>query len=121
MFKSILTLTTLALFNAQALALDCRGTEPFWAATLTNSALTLEFPGEKVAPLPITSTKGASGMSEDFLKVYKDERGPVAVLQSQECSDGMSDHIFPQEVILFTGSQTLYGCCGQPTNIPDSH
>lgn len=95
-------------------ALNCHGTEPFWGATLTEENVALEGPGfETPVSLPVTSVTGAAGYLADFLKVYSNQNGPVAIVTSNKCSDGMSDFTYPREVILFSGSATLYGCCGE--------
>lgn len=100
------------LFSFNALALNCHGTEPFWSAEITDTQVKLDEFGDK-SVLPITSKTGAAGFMSDFLQVFSSMNGPVAIVTSNKCNDSMSDFEFPHEVILFTGSTTLYGCCGE--------
>ena len=100
--------------STNAFAMSCAGTEPFWGAEISSDKIVLEGPGyETPLALPVTSVSGAWGFTADFLKVYSNDNGQVAVMTSNKCSDSMSDFEFPNEIIIFTGTGTLYGCCGK--------
>lgn len=102
------------LFSLNALAIDCHGTEPFWRASVSEDKVILDQAGDiPILTLPINKVSGAAGFTSGFLKVYANNNGPVAVVTSNKCNNSMSDDIFPNEIILFTGATTLYGCCGQ--------
>ncbi len=112
--KSFLLFFFVACFSTAAFAVNCAGTEPFWGAQILTDKIVLEGPGYEVPmALPVTSVSGASGLTADFLKVYSNDNGQVAVITSNKCTDGMSDYEFPNEIIIFTGTETLYGCCGE--------
>ncbi len=112
--KSLVFGVLASLFSLNALAIDCHGTEPFWAAEVADDKVVLEGPGyEPALTLPVTNVSGAAGYTASFLQVFSNNNGQVAMVTSNECNNGMSDHIFPNEVYIFTGSTTLYGCCGE--------
>ncbi len=105
-----------ALFLCQnSFALDCHGTEPFFKAQVSSSLFTLENDGVKDSQ-PITKVSTAVGTQESFLQVFSNDAGPVAVVKSAECNNGMSDEIFPKEVIIFSKGNVFYGCCGKANN-----
>ncbi len=112
--KSMFSFFVFALLTSNAQALNCSGTEPFWGATVSDDKIVLEGPGyETPYSIAVTGVTSAIGISADFLKVYSNDNGQVAVVTGNKCTDGMSDFEFPNEIILFTGSGTLYGCCGE--------
>ena len=98
--------------------LNCGGTEPFWDIAITDEKIVfgMGFPTEEGTSEMISKVSTAHGMPntpDSFLRVYSNFRGPVATVISQKCNDGMSDFIYPKEVILYTPFGTLYGCCGK--------
>ena len=112
--KYLMALLAFPLMSQSALALNCFGTEPFWGAEISEHKLTLREMGEEATiSIPLTSTSGVAGYTEDFVRIYANMNGPVAVVTSTPCNDGMSDYIYPQQIVLFTGAYNLYGCCGQ--------
>ena len=101
------------LFSANALAMNCRGTEPGWIAKISDGEIVLEgqgYPAPKT--LSVNSVSSAEGSSVDLLAIYSNNNGPVAAMKTIECNDGMSDDNFPKEIIIFTGTAVLHGCCG---------
>ncbi|MES2768341.1 MAG: hypothetical protein V4596_04280 [Bdellovibrionota bacterium] len=121
MLKFALAAIAVALISQNSFALECHGTEPFWGATLTEDNLSLQTVDiEGVTETKITKVAGAAGMVEEFLQVYSNEDGPVAVVRKTDsCSNGMSDETFPQEIIILSGDTNLYGCCGEPLPVND--
>lgn len=111
--KTIKIILLTSLFSANAFALECGGTEPFWGATVSKSSVDIRSLGEpENQSIAVTSVEAASGYTSEFLQIYKNDNGPVAVVTSNKCNDSMSDYIYPKEIIIFTGSETFYGCCG---------
>ncbi len=99
-------------FSSSAFALNCHGTEPFWGATVSSTEITLEDPvleNKKVSV--VQKVEAASGFTAEYMSIYSDNRGPLAIVMTRECNNGMSDDIFPKEIILFTDSGVLSGCC----------
>jgi len=110
MNKFIMSLIGLS-FCQSAFALDCFGTEPFWSAEVSTEIISLEIDRSQSA-FQVTHISGARGYTEDFVKIFSNSQGPVAVIKAANCNDGMSDNEFEKEILLFTPAGTLYGCCG---------
>lgn len=104
---------TSPFLSPDAYALNCFGTEPFWSANVQGDSINLDFISVKstFAISRVSSPAGMPNSAGSFVKVYSDNRGPVAAVISQPCNDGMSDKTYPKEIVLFTGEMTLYGCC----------
>ena len=110
-------LVVLLIFQSgHAFALSCHGTEPFWKADILKNTIKLTRLGGRVESFSIVKSEGAVGMKEEFLKSYFSSGArPVATVIRRECNDAMADYTYPQEIIIYTGRDTLYGCCGDPT------
>ncbi|MBB5747347.1 COG3650 family protein [Brevundimonas variabilis] len=85
------------------------GTEPFWAVEITPAALTwsgVERPELTVAN-PGPDVQGTTA-------VYAVEAAAGAsmtvTLMATECSDGMSDRLYPLTATVEIGDETLNGC-----------
>lgn len=111
--KMLMIILVLIMSNPSfAEEIRCHGTEPFWGATIKKEKLVFRgIPNTKVTP--ITGVSGASGYNASFLQLFSNESGPVAVVIARTCSDSMSDFDFPQQVVIFDGENTYYGCCGK--------
>lgn len=111
----LLTIALLLSSYAQAFAILCRGTEPFWSASVSDTSIEMELFGTEKKSISIKTTGSPRGMTEEFIKIYYDEKNkPVATVLSDECNDGMSDFIYEKEVIIYMPEETFYGCCGDP-------
>ena len=82
------------------------GTEPFWAVTIAGGRMRYERAGEPgfsvPAPAPRTSFNGHR---------YATPRLTVDVTHGQ-CSDGMSDRVYADTVMVIVDGETLRGCGG---------
>lgn len=85
------------------------GTEPFWAVEITPATLTysdVDRP-EQAFPSPGPDIQGTTA-------VYAVENGGepsmTVTLMTTECSDGMSDRIYPLTAMVEIGDETLNGC-----------
>lgn len=90
------------------------GTEPFWSVDLTGDELV--FRGvdrpEQRAPQPKASVQGTVARFE----AQTTTGTPIVItLASTECSDGMSDRIYPLTAIVKVGEETLNGCAASTT------
>lgn len=115
------TLLLLSL-NSKSYAMDCHGTEPFWGAKVTTQKILVDSYDEKTE-FQVASVSAPMGMlneDEGLVRIYSDERGPLATVISHECNDGMSDNIYPKEILIFTSEGTRYGCCGIPIRVAPS-
>lgn len=85
------------------------GTEPFWGIELTGSELVysgVDRP-EQRAPQPKITIQGTVATFE----TRSASGTPFEVtLTATECSDGMSDRVFPLTAMVKVGEETLMGC-----------
>jgi uncharacterized membrane protein len=102
----------------------CTGTEPFWKLEIREKGVVLQ-DGNKVSgqsKLTLKSVKPrlAEGASPESVMVFeaggseKNARPITIVVQKREeskCSNGMSDPIYPYDVIVVTQRVVFVGCC----------
>lgn len=85
------------------------GTEPFWGIEITPQSLTytaVDHPGLTAAN-PGPTIQGTTAV---YAAAGGDGTTLVVTLIATECSDGMSDRIYPLTARVELGSQTLNGC-----------
>ncbi|KQW86389.1 COG3650 family protein [Brevundimonas sp. Root1279] len=92
------------------------GTEPFWSVDLTGEEVV--FRGvdrpEQRAPQPKASVQGTVVRLESQTTAGT----PIVItLASTECSDGMSERIYPLTAIVKVGEETLNGCAASTAAI----
>lgn len=86
------------------------GTEPFWRLTMNSAEIVFteaNAPGVQIAqptPRPIIGVAG---------EIYQTPRINVNVVHAQ-CSDGMSDRIYPDKVQVRVDGRAFEGCGGEP-------
>ncbi|HST91702.1 MAG TPA: hypothetical protein VLJ13_05840 [Brevundimonas sp.] len=92
------------------------GTEPFWGVDLTGTELVyagVDRP-EQRAPQPAPVVQGTTA-------TYEATTGTGAtislMLAATECSDGMSDRVYPLSAIVKIGDETLTGCAASTAAI----
>lgn len=100
--------------------LRCSGTEPFWALGIQplESKASLSSPDARTQFMDIkTRWPGAVWHPVVGLEIEGMGVGGMAVVRSQSCSDGMSDHVYGLSLDLFLresgggAASTLHGCC----------
>ncbi len=85
------------------------GTEPFWGVEITTDTLTysgLDRP-EQTAPNPGPQVQGTTAVYD---AETADGTTMTLTLIATECSDGMSDRVYPLTASVEIGSETLNGC-----------
>ena len=83
------------------------GTEPFWTVTIANGRMTYTTPdGSFSVPAPHGEETGDG-------RVWETRRIRLHVWHGQ-CSDGMSDNLYPQTARAVVDGRTLNGCGGTP-------
>jgi uncharacterized membrane protein len=85
------------------------GTEPFWGVDITPSGLTysgVDRP-EQIAPNPGPTVQGTTATWETTLT---DGTSLAVMLIATECSDGMSDRVYPLTARVEVGDEGLNGC-----------
>ena len=84
------------------------GTEPFWSMVIEGDQLTYSTPenmdGEVIA---VERFSGNNGMG--YSGTLEAGALEIAVTPGQ-CSDGMSDRVFPFTATVTLGGETLFGC-----------
>lgn len=85
------------------------GTEPFWSVEITaqNLAYTAVDAVEVRASNPGPTVQGTTAV---YAAAAPDGTALVVTLIATECSDGMSDRVYPLTARVELGSQTLNGC-----------
>ena len=85
------------------------GTEPFWGVDITPESLTysaVDHPGLTTRN-PGPTVQGTTAV---YASSAADGSTLVVTLIATECSDGMSDRVYPLTARVEMGSQTLAGC-----------
>lgn len=85
------------------------GTEPFWGVEISPETLAytaIDHPGV-TATNPGPTIQGTTAV---YAAAGADGTALVVTLIATECSDGMSDRIYPLTARVELGSQTLNGC-----------
>jgi len=83
------------------------GNEPFWGLTITDSQMTFDDfkgPAQIVQPTPVPK-RGVAG------ETYQTPRLHVNVVHGQ-CSDGISDRVYPDKVQVTVDGRRVSGCGG---------
>jgi uncharacterized membrane protein len=116
----------LCVFPIVAGAADftCTGTEPFWKLEIRDKGVVLQdgnkVSGQSKLSLKSVKPRAAEGVPPDTVMVFEaggNERNAkpmTIVVQKREetkCSNGMSDPIFPYDVIVVTQRVVFIGCC----------
>ncbi len=85
------------------------GTEPFWAVEITPQDLAYSAvdAADVRAPNPGPTIQGTTAV---YASATPDGAALVVTLIATECSDGMSDRVYPLTAKVELGPQTLNGC-----------
>ena len=93
--------------------LDCFGTEPFW--TIKLGAGSLRFDGMEKKAFSGAIAPVQTSRNESQVWLVRPKAGPVArviVRVARDCSDGMSEKIYPYAVAAeMRDGELLSGCC----------
>ena len=109
---------------AAAADFTCTGTEPFWKLEIRDKGVVLQ-DGNKVSgrsklSLKNVTPRSAEGVPPDTVMVFeaggsgRNAKPITIVVQKRDetkCSNGMSDPIFPYDVIVVTQRVVFIGCC----------
>lgn len=87
------------------------GTEPFWSITIENGRMTYD------APEGGFSVRAPRGQETGDGRIWESRRITLHIWH-QECSDGMSDNLYPQTVRAVVDGRELSGCGGEPQEPP---
>lgn len=112
--KKLITILALTLsFSAMSAEYSCFGTEPFWGLKLTETSTVFSSPIEDTETTEaVTSKTNAIGYADEFAFVVKTDKGSLASVTTGECSDGMSDNVYPKHITYINNDgNVFYGCC----------
>ena len=93
--------------NAQSAPYKALGTEPFWALTITPQTMKFESPNLR-APVSAATPRAIHGFAGE---IYQTPRIGVNIVHAQ-CSDGMSDRVYPDKVQVTVDGRRFDGCGG---------
>ncbi|WP_199259528.1 COG3650 family protein [Paracoccus binzhouensis] len=100
------------------LTLSCGGTEPFWSFKTVEKGLVFSEPDQPERPLSLRKVmdRGIEGEPMRGIIAGDDKGRLTAVIQPEQCSDGMSDRAHALEAtVILDGqeqpSRMLTGCC----------
>ena len=103
---------------ALPLTLQCSGTEPFWSVKTVDKGLVFSTPDQPERKLSLRKVmdRGIEGNPTRGVIAADDKGRLTAVMQPEQCSDGMSDRSYALAVtVILDGqeqaSQMLTGCC----------
>lgn len=82
------------------------GTEPFWALLIDQHAITFTRPDAQ--PITHPTPKVIVGIAGE---IYRTPRIDVNIVHAQ-CSDGMSDRVYPDKVQVTVDGKPFSGCGG---------
>ena len=83
------------------------GTEPFWNLLIDEHNLTFIQPDAQPITQPVPRPiNGIAG------PIYQTPRINVNIVKNQQCSDGMSDRVYPDRVQVTVDGRQFNGCGG---------
>lgn len=86
------------------------GTEPFWALELDGGQMTFteaNAPGVRIVERQPKPIHGFAG------DIYQGRRINLNIVRGQQCSDGMSDRVYPERVQVRVDNRAFEGCGGE--------
>ncbi|WP_269514929.1 COG3650 family protein [Brevundimonas subvibrioides] len=89
------------------------GTEPFWAIDIADQDLVLTRPDGAEVKAPVASPI-VTGTTAVYTGTTDSGQTVVLTLIATECSDGMSDRLYPLTARVELGEETLNGCGTTP-------
>ena len=125
--KSLLKSVVLATFLSPVLAFAegasgvqrCHGNEPFWGLEISKETVTLETADSEKFTILNTGAKPAEGVPAEYISLYQgrtkenSNRFMNVIIKRAECSDHMSDDLYPYTVLVLSGNRLLEGCCSE--------
>jgi uncharacterized membrane protein len=95
----------------------CSGTEPFWSLKIGKENIEFASLGDEVKMgMKNTGAKSAQGSSSEYIALYQGktlegDKYMNVIIQRAECSDHMSEDLYPYTVQVLSGSTLYTGCC----------
>ncbi len=93
------------------------GTEPFWGVDVTKNEIVYSSLGtEEKQTFPYVTPLGADGRTPDTVRVYRlgdEDNSMLIIRKADNCSDGMSDNLYPYSALFIRGDMVLEGCANK--------
>jgi uncharacterized membrane protein len=90
------------------------GVEPFWSLKITNGGITFATPDRPQISYPYVNPLKAIGRPAEVVRVYhlrrKNSRATLVLKQVNNCSDTMSDRLYPYSATLIFPDRVFEGC-----------
>ncbi|MEA5583463.1 hypothetical protein VB620_19225 [Nodularia harveyana UHCC-0300] len=90
------------------------GTEPFWSINVSQTEIVYSSLGSNEnQTFPYVKPLAADGRNPDTVRVYKlgdKEQSLLIIRKVDNCSDGMSDNLYPYSALFIKGDMVLEGC-----------
>lgn len=93
---------------AQPGSYTARGTEPFWSLTIGARTMTFTAPGRRT--IRVATPRVVHAFAGE---IWHSKRISVSTRHA-ECSDGMSDRVYPDTVTVIVDGRNYKGCGGEP-------
>jgi uncharacterized membrane protein len=97
--------------------ITARGTEPFWALNIAGTAFKLTRPDRADVVAQAPGAAIADGRAVWIAK-SADGQQVTVTLYASECSDGMSDLMYPMTAEVALLNETLRGCAAKTAELP---
>lgn len=112
--KTFLAAAAFAGTASPALAQQSRpyhmvGTEPFWSATIAGPRM--EYSDAEGVRMRVATPRPTGPRTRQR---FHTRRLTITLLRGRECSDGMSDNLYPDTVEVIANGRRLSGCGGTP-------
>ena len=90
-------------------AVKAVGTEPFWAAEVDGRCVSYKTPANQQGTRVWTKVKGTPAQFE-WNGALHGKQFQLTIRPMADCSDGMSDRIYPLEAVLLVDGERRKGC-----------
>jgi len=92
--------------------LHCSGTEPFWGMELSYSRADVTFAfDEEDFRAGFNAPTSPAGRTNSWFRTRFERETEFLVIETETCSDGMSDRSYPYSTLVKLEDNLLAGCC----------
>ena len=116
-FFAIFILPSMSFAEGANSVTRCHGNEPFWGLEISKETIKLTHLDDVTMTISNVGAKAADGVSADYISLYQgrtkenNNKFMNVIIKASECSDHMSDDLYPYSVFVLSGNKLLEGCC----------
>lgn len=116
-FFAILLLPSLSFAEGANSVTRCHGNEPFWRLEISKESIKLTDFDDATMTISNVGAKTADGVTANYISLYQgrtkenNNKFMNVIIKTSECSDHMSDDLYPYSVFVLSGNRLLEGCC----------